>query len=71
MAYQEEPLLTVSELAQLTKIAKSTLYDWVHQGYIPHLKLGSCVRFRASEVNTWLERQARPGRLRRVPTVEV
>jgi excisionase family DNA binding protein len=66
-----EPLLTVRELSETTKIARSTLYEWVHEGYIPHLKVRGCLRFRPSEVYVWLEQHSRPGRRERVPAVEV
>ena len=66
-----EPFLTVAELSATTKIAKSTLYDWVHEGFIPHIKIGGCVRFRASQVQAWLEQHAKPGRRQSVPAVEL
>jgi excisionase family DNA binding protein len=68
---QQEPLWTVAELSGATKIAKSTIYEWVQQEYIPHIKLGGCIRFRPSEVMTWLDKHAKPGRSQRVPEVEV
>jgi len=69
MAHAPETLWTVTELSMTTKIAKSTIYDWVHEGYIPHVKVGGCVRFRPSEVEAWLAQHAKPGRTRRVPVV--
>jgi excisionase family DNA binding protein len=68
---QQEPLWTVAELAGATKIAKSTIYEWVQQEYIPHIKVRSCIRFLPSAVLTWLDKHAKPGRTRRVPEVEV
>jgi excisionase family DNA binding protein len=68
---QQEPLWTVAELSGATKIAKSTIYEWVQEEYIPHIKVGGCIRFRPSEVMTWLDKHAKPGRTRRVPAVEV
>jgi excisionase family DNA binding protein len=63
--------LTVAELTAITKIARSTWYQWVHEGRVPHLKLGDCVRFDREEVEAWLRQHARPGRIRRAPDVEV
>ena len=34
-------LLSVRELAHLIKVKKSTLYLWVNQRRIPHVKLGA------------------------------
>jgi excisionase family DNA binding protein len=68
---QPDLLWTVAELCSATKISKSTIYEWVHEEYIPHIKVGGCVRFRPSEVQAWLQQHAKPGRLRRVPAIEV
>jgi hypothetical protein len=53
------------------RVARSTGYDWVSQGFIPHIKLAGSVRFRPSETATWLDKQAKPGRASRVPEVLV
>jgi len=53
-----EPLWTAAELSAAFKIAKTTVYTWVQQARIPHLRLGSCIRFRPREVHAWLERHA-------------
>jgi excisionase family DNA binding protein len=66
-----EAFWTVTELSSLIKVAPTIIYDWVHEGFIPHVKLGRCVRFRPSEVMVWLDRHANPGRSQRVPEVEV
>jgi excisionase family DNA binding protein len=68
---QQEPLWTVAELSGATKIAKSTIYGWVQQEYIPHIKVGSCIRFIPTAVLAWLDKHAKPGRNQRVPEVEV
>jgi excisionase family DNA binding protein len=67
----DKTYLTVAELAAQTKIAKSTWYQWVHEGRVPCLKIGDCLRFDPDEVSAWLKQHARPGRVGRVPTVEV
>jgi excisionase family DNA binding protein len=68
---QQEPLWTVGELSAATKIAKSTIYEWVQQEYIPHIRVRSCIRFKPRAVLAWLDKHAKPGRTRRVPEVEV
>ncbi len=67
---QVEPLWTVAELSANLKVARSTIYDWVHEGFIPHVKVSGCVRFRPSEVKAWLDQHAQPGRTQRVPAIE-
>jgi excisionase family DNA binding protein len=66
-----EPLMTARELAQVTRLALSTIYQKVHEGHIPCVKIGEAVRFRPSEIAAWLDQQAKPGRSSRVPEVQV
>jgi len=55
-------LLTPPELADCLGIQVSTVYQWTHQGFVQHVKLGKLVRFRESDVNKWLEDRLSPGR---------
>ena len=64
-------LWTVAEFSAVSKFAKSTIYEWVRQGFIPHLRVGGAIRFRPAEVLAWLDRHAHPGRLRRIPNIEL
>ena len=57
-----EPLLTVEELSQKLRVGKSTIYRWVHFDYIPHVKLGTSVRFSECAVEKWLKSRERTGR---------
>lgn len=51
-----ERLLTARELAGLLGLSPATVLDWHEAGRIPSFKLPTGpVRFRASEVETWLE----------------
>ncbi|MFQ5870167.1 MAG: helix-turn-helix domain-containing protein, partial [Candidatus Zixiibacteriota bacterium] len=36
-----DQLLTVEEIAEYLNLKPSTIYQWTHQGFIPHIKLGS------------------------------
>ena len=38
-------LLNIKETATILKISESTLYRWVHQKKIEHIKIGSRVLF--------------------------
>jgi len=60
-----EKLLTVEEIAEYLKLRPSTIYQWTHQGFIPHIKLGSRVRFRVSQIERWLESRATKGKANR------
>ena len=57
-----EPLLTVDEIAKYLKVQPSTIYQWTHQGFIPHIKLGNLVRFKQGQVEKWLETKSARGR---------
>ena len=48
-------LLTISEAAQYTGLAVNTLYKMVSQRRIPHVKLGSRVRFDVGLLDGWLK----------------
>jgi excisionase family DNA binding protein len=54
-----EPLLNARELGELLGLSTATILDWHEANRIPSLKLGpgvgGPVRFRASEVEAWLE----------------
>jgi len=58
-------LLTPQEIADYLGVKQSTIYQWTHQGFIPHLKLGRFVRFRESQVRQWLEHKEEKGRKNR------
>ena len=57
-----QKLLTPQEMADCLGVEKSTIYQWTHQGFIPHIKLGKLVRFRESDVMKWLDSRSRNGR---------
>ena len=71
MLQEPESLWDVPQLCGRLMVARSTVYDWVSQGFIPHIKLVGSVRFRPSEITAWLDQQAKPGRSSRVPEVQV
>ncbi len=56
-----EKLLTIDELAEVLSVKKSTIYQWVHLGLIPHIKVGRLLRFREEDIQKWLiSRQVEP-----------
>jgi len=57
-----EKLLTPQEIAEVLGVQPSTIYQWTHQGYIPHVKLGKFIRFRVKDVEKWVEKKAKSGR---------
>ena len=58
-------LMTPQEVAEMLQVRPSTIYQWVHQEFIPHVKLGRLLRFRECDVMAWLEKRAKEGRTSR------
>lgn len=58
-------LLTVEQLADWLQVKPRTIYQWVHEGYIPVVKLGSLVRFRQGSVSAWIDSREERGRTSR------
>lgn len=51
-----EKLLDVSQVCEITKLKKTTIYSLISKGLIPVIKLsGRCVRFRSSDIESWIE----------------
>jgi excisionase family DNA binding protein len=50
-----DPLLTVDELCDLLKVEAATIYQLTYRGKIPHYKIANKLRFRASEILSWIE----------------
>ena len=60
---ETERLLTKQQVAAWLGIRVSTLNTWIAQRRIPYIKLagGNLVRFKASQIETWLaESEVRP-----------
>jgi excisionase family DNA binding protein len=55
-------LLTPQQIADYLGVKPSTIYQWTHQGFIPHVKLGRLVRFREADVAKWIEKRSEKGR---------
>jgi excisionase family DNA binding protein len=64
-------LLTVEEVADWLQVKPRTIYQWVHEGYIPVLKLGSLVRFDQASVANWLKKRQADGRTNRRTDVDL
>lgn len=59
-----ERLLTIKDLCANLGVSQSLIYKWVHYDFVPHIKIGSLVRFRESDINKWIANKARKGRER-------
>jgi excisionase family DNA binding protein len=52
----ERRLLDITEAADYLNLSTSTLYSWVSQRRIPHLKIGGRVRFDKKALDRWIKR---------------
>jgi predicted DNA-binding transcriptional regulator AlpA len=60
MSVNDSVLLTDPELTAMLKIKVNTLADWRHRGKGPrYIKVGQLVRYRRSDVESWLEDNTR------------
>ena len=59
-----ENLLNVKQVANKLNVKPITVYQWAYMGFIPHLRLGKCLRFDEKEVEKWVEKRKTKGRLR-------
>jgi excisionase family DNA binding protein len=55
-------LLNVDQVAEWLQVKPRTIYQWVHEGYIPVIKLGALVRFDQSSIGKWLRTRETIGR---------
>jgi excisionase family DNA binding protein len=53
--WKDQILLTVEELAEILRVPKSWIYS--HQDQLPTVRLGRYVRFKRSEIASFLEQQ--------------
>jgi excisionase family DNA binding protein len=51
----DQILLTVEELAEILRVPKSWIYS--HQDQLPTVRLGRYVRFKRSEIESFLDQQ--------------
>ena len=54
MGDEQEPVLTIDELAKYLKISKSSLYKLVKDGKVPGQKVGRHWRFHRETIDRWL-----------------
>ena len=62
-------LLNTAQVAEWLNVKESTIRKWTHYGFIPHVKLGRCVRFQESEIEQWLRERAEKGRSSMTPDI--
>jgi len=48
-------LWNTKEVSNYLNVKESTIRNWVHVGYIPHIKFRGAVRFREKDIVDWLK----------------
>jgi len=51
----QDRLQTVEEVAQLIRFSAKSIYQLVHRRKIPYVKVSGALRFKTSDLETWLE----------------
>lgn len=52
-----DEILTLSEVAQLLKVAEKTVYSMAQKGLLPAFKVGGQWRFKRADLDQWIEDQ--------------
>ncbi len=58
-------LIDINKLSLKLSVKPMTIYGWVHEGTIPHFKLGRLVRFDEVVIEEWLKKRKVNGRSQR------
>ncbi len=58
MNLNDDPILTVRQVAEYLQLSKSKIYYMIQRGTIPHVRLGKNVRIRHSQLIKWLEERS-------------
>jgi excisionase family DNA binding protein len=59
---KEKQLLDTKEASEFLGISKNTLYEWIIQKKIPHIKVGRLVKFRKEDLEEWLKKRTQEER---------
>ena len=55
MTTNQDDILTISEVANLLKVAEKTVYGLAQKGELPGFKVGGQWRFSRSAIDSWIE----------------
>jgi excisionase family DNA binding protein len=62
-----QQLLTKAQVARYVQCTPRCIDNWMRLGYLPYLKIGRVVRFKAADVDAYLEEHFRVIRRQRTP----
>ena len=55
----EKRYYNVDEIATYLGVRPKTIYNWVHEDYIPYFKFKRLVRFEIREIEKWMNKKRR------------
>ena len=64
-------LIDINALAEKLCVKPMTIYGWIHEGTIPHFKLGRLVRFDEDMIDEWLNNRKIKGRTQRALDIKL
>lgn len=59
--FMKKNYLSVIEAGKYLKLARSTLYTYVYDNKIPHIKIGERVLFDEDDLNAWIDTKKKRG----------
>lgn len=54
----DNQLWSITRLAKYLDVPIATIRDWAHKRKIPFLKVGRHIRFKSSDIDTWLKQRS-------------
>ncbi len=67
---ERKKLMNAAQVAEWLNVKESTIRKWVHYGFIPHIKLGRCVRFSEEDIQRWLKESSEKGKPTLLPEIK-
>ena len=53
----QKTYMNIDETKSYVKLAKSTIYSYVHEHKIPHIKVGDRILFEQEDLTKWMEKR--------------
>ena len=57
-----EKLLTIRQVSDILQVSPSLVYKWVHYNFVPYIKIGTLLRFKESDLISWIKRRSHVAR---------
>ncbi len=54
----DNQLWSIDRLSKYLDVPVATIRDWAHKRTVPFIKVGRHIRFKASDIETWLKQRS-------------